>query len=105
MKDFETLEDLSDTSLIMNKVAMKVIVQKLEAISTDEEFRLLLVHAFNSLVLAINHDKLPITGGMYINLLAIALDNKLNPLEMMSDATKMMNTFETELKRRQNAAS
>lgn len=105
MKDIEALNDLSDASLVMNKVAMKVLVRKLEECTTDDEFRHLVVHSFNSLVLAIDSERLPITGGMYINLLAIALDNKFDIVKMMADATRMMNAFEIELKRRLNATS
>jgi len=105
MKELDTLNDLSDASLVMNKIVMKVIVQKLEECDNDDDFRHLIVHSFNSLVTCIDTDRLPITGGMYINLLAIALDNKLDVVKMMADATTMMNAFEIELKRRLNATS
>ena len=38
MQDINSLDELSDTSLVMNKVAMKVLVDKLEAAATADEF-------------------------------------------------------------------
>ncbi len=105
MNELDSLSEISDASLVMNKATMSVLVQKLEALDNDAAFRHMIVNAFNTLVMNLDNEKLPISGGMMINLLAIALDNKLDVVAMIADATKMRDSFTAEIARRINNAT